>query len=141
MTLSASLKQVANSSNRSRTRVIAVRLDHGDDASPRAGAGRLQHRGDLDGVVTIVVVDGDAVPGAGELEAALDAGEAGKRLADRVVGDAGLARSGDGGERVERVVVAEQRHAPALDRALAAFDALAKLGIEHGLAALDTRRT
>ena len=62
---------------------VAMRLDHGDDAPARAGPGRLQHGGDLDGVMAVVVVDGDAVPGAGELEAALDAGEAGQGRADR----------------------------------------------------------
>ena len=55
---------------------VAMRLHHRDHAPARAGARRLQHGGDLDGMVAVVVVDGDAVPGAGELEAPLDAGEA-----------------------------------------------------------------
>ena len=59
---------------------VAVRLDHGDDAPARAGPGGLQHGGDLDGVVAVVVVDRHAVPRAGELEAPLDAGEAGDGL-------------------------------------------------------------
>ena len=116
---------------------VAMRLDHGDDAAACAGAGGLQHRGDLHGMMAVVVVDGDAVPGAGELEAALDAGEARHRLADRVVGDAGLARRGDRRQRVERIVMAGQRHGPAAQRALAAVHALAQVGIEHGLAAVD----
>ena len=77
MTLSASLKQAANSLEEIAHARVAVRLDDGDDAPARAGPRRLQHGGDLDGVVAVVVVDGDAVPGAGELEAPLDAGEAG----------------------------------------------------------------
>ena len=116
---------------------VAMRLDHGDDAAARAGAGRFQHRGDLHGMMAVVVVDGDAVPGAGELEAALDAGEARHRLADRVVGDAGLARRGDRRQRIERIVMAGQRHGPAAQRARAAFHALAQVGVEHGLAAVD----
>ena len=93
---------------------VAMRLHHGDDAAARAGTRGLQHRSDLHGVMAIVVVDGDAVPGARELEAALDAGEAGHGRADHVVGDAGLARRGDRRQSVERVVLAGERHAPVL---------------------------
>ena len=88
-----------------------MRLDHGDDAAARAGAGRFQHGGDLHRMMAVVVVDRDAVPGAGELEAALHAGEARHRRADRVVGDAGLARRRDRRQRIERIVMAGQRHA------------------------------
>ncbi len=55
---------------------VAMRLDHGDDTAPGAGARRLQHGRDLGRVVAVVVIDLNAVPRACELEAPFDAGEA-----------------------------------------------------------------
>ena len=116
---------------------VAMRLDQGDDAAARAGAGGLQHGGDLDGMVAVVVVDGHAVPGAGELEAALDAGEAGNGLADHVVGDAGLAGCRDGGQRVERIVVpAAAGCSSRAMRARATVHARAEVGVEDGRSCL-----
>ena len=64
-TVSASLKQAQNSSNRSCSRVIAVRLGDRDDAARGSFARRPQHRLDLDRVMAVVVEDLDAVPCAG----------------------------------------------------------------------------
>ena len=119
---------------------VAVRLDDGDDAPSRAGARRLQHGGDLDGMVAVVVVDGNAVPGAGRLEAALDAGEARERLAQGIVADARLAARGDRRQGVEGVVMADERHAPASNPTGTAAHARAEISVEEGLPALDARR-
>jgi hypothetical protein len=81
-------------------------------------------------MMPVVIVDGGVVPGPGELEAALHALEARKALADRFVRQAGLARCGDGGERVERVVLAEDRQRPAAYGTLSAGNALAQICID-----------
>ena len=88
--VSASLKQVQNSSNSDCSRVIAMRLHHGDDPAAGGFARRLQHGGDLDRVMAVIVDDGDAVPFAGLGEAALHPAEAGERLADGVVGQSAV---------------------------------------------------
>ena len=75
----------------------------------------LEHRGDLDRMVAVVVDDGDAVPLADLGEAALDAAELGERGADLVVGDFQLMRDGDRGGGVERVVAAGHRQRQVLD--------------------------
>ena len=41
---------------------VAVRLHHGDDLALGRFARGLEHRGDLDRMVAVVVDDGDAVP-------------------------------------------------------------------------------
>ena len=87
--------------------------------------------------MAVVVENGDAVPHAGELEAALDAGEAGERGADIGVGDACLGCHRNRGERVERVVLPEQRQRPAAQRALPALHARAQLGVEDGRAPVE----
>jgi hypothetical protein len=87
--VSASLKHELNSVIRSRKPGVAVRLDHGDHlAVRRHGAGGLQHGGDLDRVVAIVVDHADAVGDARGGEAALDPAEAGQAGADGVGVDA-----------------------------------------------------
>ena len=68
-----------------------------------------QHRGDLDRMVGVIVVDGDALPFAGAGEAPFDAGEGGERRTDHLVADAGLGGDGERGKCVERVVMAERR--------------------------------
>ena len=79
---------------------------------PAIGLARgLQHGGDLDRVVAVIVDHRDAMRLAGAGEAALDAGEIGQALADAVVVDAHLDRDGDGGQRVLHVVAAEHRQA------------------------------
>ena len=88
------------------------------------------------GMMAIVVVDGDAVPAARELEAAFDPGERRECRADRVVGDARFAGGGDGGQRVERIVLPgigtlQPRIVP-----LAAASARAEIGIDDDRAAL-----
>jgi hypothetical protein len=94
---------------------VAVRLDHGDDlAVRRHGAGGLQHGGDLDRVVAVVVDHADAVGDARGGEAALDPAEAGQAGADRLGVDAELARHGHGGGGVQHVVVAGHRHLQAV---------------------------
>ena len=68
----------------------------------RGCAQRLEHSGDLDGVVPVIVDNGDAVPLAGPGEAALDAAEA-RIPADRLA-DTRLARHRNRGRRVQGVV-------------------------------------
>jgi len=48
---------------------IAMRLDHGDDAALAGHARRAEHRGNLDRMVRVVVIDGGAVPFADPREA------------------------------------------------------------------------
>src|SRR5260370_22818675 len=60
-------------------------------------------------MMTIVVDDRNAVPFAGTREPALDAAEAGERLADQIVADAEIARDRDGRGRVERIVAPRHR--------------------------------
>ena len=70
----------------------------------------LQHGGDLDRVVAVIVDDRDAVPLAGRGEAALHAARTcASALANRLVADAQLVGDGDGGQRVLDVVLAEHR--------------------------------
>jgi hypothetical protein len=59
-----------------------MRLHDGDHLALGRGARGLQHGGDLDRVVAVIVEDQRAVPLAGLGEAALDPAEAGERLAD-----------------------------------------------------------
>ena len=62
---------------------VAMRLHHGHDIA-RAGLTRgLQHGGDLDRVVAIVVHDAHPIHDAGGGETALDAAESGQARADR----------------------------------------------------------
>ena len=61
MTLSASRKQVAELVEEVAHARVAMRLDDGDDAPLGAGAGGLQHGGDL-GRMMAVVVDRSAMP-------------------------------------------------------------------------------
>ena len=107
-----------------------MRLDHGNDAALTGHARGAEHGSDLDGVMGVVVVDGGAVPLADTTEAPLDAGECGKGRADHLVADARLARGGERGERVQRVVVAEQREREVLELARAALDRGAEIGVE-----------
>src|SRR5690606_10126943 len=100
---------------------VAVRLHHGDHAALGHRAGGAQDRGDLDGVVAIVVDDPHAVRHADGGEATLHAAEPGQALADRPVGDAELAGYADGGDGVEHVVVAGHRQLQALEGDAAAL--------------------
>ena len=70
-----------------------------------------EHRGDLDGMVGVVVVDLHAVPVTGMGEAALHAGEGGKpaRMASSVT--PASAATAKRRERVQRIVLAGHRHA------------------------------
>ena len=99
----------------------------------------LQHGGDLDRMVAVIVDDGDAVPFAGAGEAALDAAEAGERLADRVVGDAELARDRDRRRGVQHVVAARHRQRQLVDRVHVCAVAVAEHDVEARLAAGDDR--
>ena len=76
---------------------------------PVAAARRLQHRGDLDRMMAVVVDDGDAADLAGLGEAALDPAEPGQGLAQHLVGDLQLLGHCDRGQRVDHVVLAEHR--------------------------------
>ena len=114
---------------------VAVRLHHGDDLPVRRGAGGLQHRGDLDRMVAVIVEDRDAVPLARAGEAALHAAEARERLADRVGRDAELVRDRDGGGGVERVVRARHRQDEVLELQPEARAAVADHDAELGLPA------
>ena len=84
----------AKSSIRSRVRVIAMRLEHQHDAAARVGlAQRIERRGDLGGVMAVVIDDGDArrirqAQLAHHLQAPVDALEAGQRALDGRVVDA-----------------------------------------------------
>src|SRR5262245_65602037 len=75
---------------------VAVRLHDGDDAAAYRGSGGPQHGSNLDGMMSIVVVNRHAVPGARELEAPSHAGEARNGAADDIVADVGLGRHGNG---------------------------------------------
>jgi hypothetical protein len=90
---------------------VAVRLEREHDAPPRpALADRLERRGDLGRVMTVVVDQRDAADRQHELgehlQAAIDALEAGERLLDRRVRDLELGRHGDRRQRIEHVVTA-----------------------------------
>ena len=78
----------------------AMRLDDGNHATVGTGACRSQNGGDLDGVMAVVIIDGDAVPPARELEAALDAGKRRHGGANGPIGNTSFAGSGDGGQRI-----------------------------------------
>ena len=110
---------------------VAVRLDHGDDAArarrpwrpsarPRSppGGGRSRRRSATPFQVPV------------SWKRRLTPEKPAMRRADDVVGDAGLARRGNRRQRVERVVLAGDRHAPAADRARAAAHARAEVGVE-----------
>ena len=56
---------------------VAMRLHDRDHLALGRGARGAQHRGDLDGMVAVIVEDRDAVPFAGAGEAPLDAAERG----------------------------------------------------------------
>ena len=82
---------------------VAVRLDHGDDASIAGDAGGAEHSGDLDRMMRVVVIDAHALPFADMGEAALHAGEAGKASTDGVVAHACLGRNGERRKRIQRM--------------------------------------
>ena len=119
---------------------IAMRLDDGDDASLCTAPRGAEHGRDLGRVMTVVVVDGDAVPFARQLEAPLDAGKPGHRRFDLGVFDAGLRRDRDRRERIEGIVGAGQRNGPAFEFARPALDARGQARIEVRRVALDAHR-
>ena len=87
----------------------AMRLHHGDDLAVGGLPRCLEHRRDLDGMMAVIVDDGDAVPFAYFGEAPLDAAEARDRLSDDVVGQAQFMRDRDRSRGVQRVVPARHR--------------------------------
>ena len=94
---------------------IAVRLHHGDEPAGGRRSRRTQHGGDLHRVVAVIVVDVDAVPGAGPGETPLHPAEAQKPLAHLVSADADRARHGHGGGGVRHVVLAGHGYGEILD--------------------------
>ncbi|MPL96742.1 hypothetical protein SDC9_42924 [bioreactor metagenome] len=77
---------------------------------------RLQHRGNLDRVVAVIIDDGDAAQHLAHLgEAPVDAAELRQRLADLVLLHAEVARDRNRGKAVRDVVVARHRQRAALD--------------------------
>ena len=123
---------------------VAVRLDHGDDAALAHLTRRLQHGGDLDRVVAVIVHDSHPVHHARRRKAALDPAEPGQTLADRLVGYVQLARHGDGGQGVGDIVPARHRQVQIVNPVrFAVLDHhvepgavrphLASLGPHHGL--------
>ena len=92
-----------------------MRLHHGDHLALGRFARRLEHGGDLDRVVAVVVDDGDAVPDAGAGETPAHAAETGERFADHIVADAELMRDRDRRRGIERVVPAGHRQRQVLD--------------------------
>ena len=92
-----------------------MRLHDRDHLAARGRARRLEHGGDLDRMMAVIVEDGDAVPFARAGEAPLDAAEGADRLADDV--DRGAELMGDRDRRggVERVVAAGHRQREIVD--------------------------
>ena len=88
---------------------VAVRLDDGDDVSLEHFPRRLKDRGDLDGMVGVVVDDRDAAcfPGTGKTPP--HPGKAGQGVPHLVVVNAEFPGHRDGGERVGDVVAAPHR--------------------------------
>src|SRR5699024_5331411 len=87
-----------------------VRLEDGVDPAPARHAARsAQHRGDLCGVVGVVVVDPDAADLTAQLEPAGAAGVGADALCGGLQAQACAAAHGHSGGGVERVVLA--RHA------------------------------
>src|SRR5262249_44929586 len=66
----------------------AVRLNDGDDASLARLARGIEHSGDLDRMMAVIIDDADLVPGPGLGEAPLDTAEILERLADDGLVDA-----------------------------------------------------
>src|SRR2546427_7925989 len=87
---------------------VAVRLERRHDPAVEPCLGGGQGGADLDGMVAVVVDDGDAIDRAPYLEAALHARERGQRLADRHERDLEVEPDADGGQRVEDVVRSEE---------------------------------
>src|SRR5690606_20512581 len=97
-----------------------VRLDHGDDAAVLIGAVQhlargLEHRGDLDRMMAVIVDDAHAVHDAGCGETPLDPAEAGESGADGRIVHVQLARHGDGGQGVGDVVPASHGQVQVVD--------------------------
>ena len=86
-----------------------MRLHDGDHAPADDRPRRLQHRGDLDRMVAVIIDDRDAVPFAGLGEAAADAAEVAQGGAHHLVAQAQLLGDGDRGQRILHIVVAEHR--------------------------------
>ena len=116
---------------------IAVRLEHGDDAAAGAGPRRRQHGRDLGRMVGVVVVDRGAVPVAGQLEAALDAGEASTSAAR--MASSGMPASlptAMAASALSALCWPGMRNRPAAELPLAAAHARAELGVDDDAAAL-----
>ena len=113
---------------------VAVRLNDGDHLAFGDRPRRLQHRGDLDRVVAVIVDDRDAVPLAGLGKAALHALERAQARAHHRVGDPHLGGDGDRGQRILHVVVAEHRQEQIVDGAGFAGGALGDDGVEFAAA-------
>ena len=111
---------------------VTMRFDNGDDtafgATPRGG----KYRCDFDRVVSVVVVDRDAVPFADELEAAFDAGESSHRRVYLAVFNRGLSGDRYGRKRVQGVVRTGDRHRPIRQLSRATLDGCAQRHIEDG---------
>src|SRR3546814_7160043 len=103
---------------------------HGDDTARAGYAGSPQHRLDLDRMVAVVVEDGHAVPGPRQREAALDAAERGKPLADILLGNAEPVGHGDRRGRVRDIVTARHRQRQILEAEHPTGAAAADLDVE-----------
>ena len=98
---------------------IAVRLHDGDDIARASLACSLEDRGDFNGVVAVVIDDGDAARLACLGKAALDTFEVQERAAQRLFVYVHLHADGDGGKRVLNIMLPQHRQAERAEAARA----------------------
>src|SRR5690554_6094301 len=89
---------------------IAMRLKRHDDATTKRRLRRRERHLDLGRMVRIIVDHRHAVDLADDGETALNPFEGLERARDDLMGDAKLIRDGDGGERVEHIMIARHAH-------------------------------
>ena len=83
-----------------------MRLHHSNDFTVSGFSRRLQYRRDLDGMMAVIIDDGDAIPLAGPGKAPPDAAEACDRLSDDIVRKPQFMRDSNSGDGVQGVVTA-----------------------------------
>ena len=118
---------------------IAVRLDDGDDPALGDRARGLEHGGDLDRVVAVIVDDLDAVPRPVRVKRRLTPPKLGQAGSDGGVRDAEMMGDGKRAGGVLDVVLARHGDRQVLDDAALAVLAVADDGGEDRAAALDAQ--
>src|SRR3954453_15712276 len=87
----------------------SMRLPPRDDFAVGGFARRLQHSGDLDGVMAVIIDDGDAIPLASAGESAPPSTDPGNPLANGMMRPPQLMSDGDCRRSIKRVVPARHR--------------------------------